>query len=53
MYQGGWLAERYGTAFESLRRVAEAVVGQQGPNNMIWIGRGFPPLNFVNMQVDT
>jgi VWFA-related protein len=53
VHQGGWLAERYGTAFESLRRVAEAVVGHQGPKNMIWIGRGFPSLNFVNMQVDT
>ncbi len=53
VHQGGWLAERYGTAFESLRRVAEAVVGHQGPKNMIWIGRGFPSLSFVNMQVDT
>lgn len=50
--QGGWIAERYGTAFGTLTRVAEAVVGHQGHKNMIWIGRGFPPYNFVNAPVD-
>ena len=52
-HNGGWLAERYGTAFESLRRVAQAVVGHQGQKNMIWVGRGFPALNFANLQIDS
>jgi VWFA-related protein len=41
--QGAWVNERYGTAFITLRRVAEAVIGHPGHKNMIWIGRGFPP----------
>ena len=41
--QGGWINERYATAFITLRRVAEAVMGHPGHKNMIWIGRGFPP----------
>jgi VWFA-related protein len=41
--QGGWVNERYTTAFITLRRVAEAVMGHPGHKNMIWIGRGFPP----------
>ena len=52
-HQGAWLAERYGTAFMTLRRVAEAVVGHPGHKNMIWIGRGFPALNFANQPLDT
>ena len=40
---GGWVNERYATAFITLRRVAEAVMGHPGHKNMIWIGRGFPP----------
>jgi VWFA-related protein len=48
-----WASERYATAFFTLRRVAEAVVGHQGHKNMIWIGRGFPALNFANTPVDT
>jgi VWFA-related protein len=52
-HQGGWIAERYTTAFITLRRVAEAVVGHPGHKNMIWIGRGFPPYNFVNAPLDT
>ncbi|WP_255462464.1 VWA domain-containing protein [Granulicella sp. WH15] len=52
-HQYSWVGERYATAFESLRRVAQAVVGHQGQKNMIWIGRGFPAVNFANMPVDT
>ena len=40
---GGWVSERYNTAFITLRSVAEAVMGHPGHKNMIWIGRGFPP----------
>jgi VWFA-related protein len=43
-HQGGWINERYATAFLTLRRVAEATVGHQGHKNMIWIGRGFPAI---------
>lgn len=52
-HQGGWLAERYGTAFNTLRRVALAVIGHPGHKNMIWIGRGFPNLNMANYPIDT
>jgi len=50
---GGWIAERYGTAFLTLRRVAEAVVGHPGHKNMIWIGRGFPAIFLSSVPVDT
>jgi VWFA-related protein len=47
--QGAWVGERYATAFLTLRRVAEAVRGHPGHKNMIWIGRGFPALNFARI----
>jgi VWFA-related protein len=49
--QGVRLAERYATAFGTLKGVAEAVIGHPGHKNMIWIGRGFPPVNLANMPV--
>ncbi len=52
-HQAAWLGERYATAFGTLRRVAEAVVGHPGHKNMIWIGRGFPAFNFANQPLDT
>ncbi len=52
-HQGAWIAERYATAFMTLRRVAQAVVGHPGHKNMIWIGRGFPALDFADVPVDT
>jgi VWFA-related protein len=52
-HQGGWLAERYGTAFGTLMRVAEATQGHIGHKNMIWIGRGFPAFNFANAPIDS
>jgi VWFA-related protein len=53
-HQGQWIGERYATAFLTLRRVAEAVVGHPGHKNMIWIGRGFPtrPVG-VSLDTDT
>ena len=51
-HQQAWLAERFSTAFGTLMRVAQATVGHPGHKNMIWIGRGFPALNFANLQVD-
>jgi VWFA-related protein len=53
-HQGQWIGERYATAFLTLRRVAEAVVGHPGHKNMIWIGRGFPARPFgVSLDTDT
>ena len=52
-HQFAWVAERYGTAFATLMRVAEATEGHPGHKNMIWIGRGFPALNFAKAPVDT
>jgi VWFA-related protein len=52
-HQNAWLSERYATAFITLRRVAQAVIGHPGHKNMIWIGRGFPNLNMANYPVDT
>ena len=45
--QGAWVGERYATAFITLRRVAQAVMGHPGHKNMIWIGRGFPPSRYL------
>lgn len=53
VHNGGWIGERFATAFATLTRVAEAVTGHPGHKNMIWIGRGFPAYNFVNGPVDT
>jgi VWFA-related protein len=53
--QGAWVAERYTTAFITLRRVAQAVMGHPGHKNMIWIGRGFPPTRRImtGWSIDT
>jgi VWFA-related protein len=48
-----WAEERYETAFVTLRRVAQAVMGHPGHKSMIWIGRGFPSLNLEDFEVDT
>jgi VWFA-related protein len=53
VHQAAWVAERYGTAFMTLRRVAEAVMGHPGHKNMIWIGRGFPSTRFGGWPIDT
>jgi VWFA-related protein len=53
VHQGAWVAERYATAFITMRRVAEAVMGHPGHKNLVWIGRGFPHLNMANVAVDT
>ncbi|HEV2620290.1 MAG TPA: VWA domain-containing protein, partial [Acidobacteriaceae bacterium] len=48
-----WAPERLATAFGTLERVAEATIGHPGHKNMIWIGRGFPSVNFHNGSVDS
>jgi len=52
VHQGGWVAERYSTAFTTLMRVAEATQGHIGHKNMIWIGRGFPAIHVETMPID-
>ncbi len=52
VHGGQWVSERYSTAFGTLIRVAEAVVGHPGHKNMIWIGRGFPSINLSNVPID-
>jgi VWFA-related protein len=53
VHQGAWVAERYATAFITLRRVGQAVMGHPGHKNMIWVGHGFPHYNLVNAPIDT
>jgi len=52
IHQGAWVGERYATAFTTLRRVAQAVIGHPGHKNMVWIGRGFPPFQIDRMGID-
>jgi VWFA-related protein len=47
VHQYAWVGERYATAFITLRRTAQAVMGHPGHKNMIWLGRGFPPSSLV------
>ena len=51
-HQFSWIPERYTTALYSLRRVAEATIGHSGHKNMIWLGRGFPTLDYTRISVD-
>jgi VWFA-related protein len=51
-HQFAWVAERYSTAFFTLRRVAEAAIGHQGHKNMIWLGRGFPTVDRSRFTID-
>jgi VWFA-related protein len=53
VHSGAWIVERYATAFITMRRVAEAVMGHPGHKNLVWIGRGFPHLNMANVGLDT
>ena len=52
-HNNSWVSERYATAFTTLRRVAEAVMGHPGHKNMIWIGRGFPAINWSGIPIDS
>jgi VWFA-related protein len=44
-----WQGEQINAAFGSLMGVAEATAGHRGHKNMVWIGRGFPPVNLADM----
>lgn len=45
-------AEQTAAAFASLLQIARATQGHQGHKNVVWIGRGFPALQWNNMQAD-
>ena len=47
-----WVSERYGQAFTTLLRVAQATEGHPGHKNMIWVGRGFPVIDFTRVALD-
>jgi VWFA-related protein len=47
-----WVPARFATAFATLMRVAEATEGHPGHKNMIWIGRGFPALDYSTVSID-
>ena len=44
-----WQAEQASAAVGTLISVAEATAGHRGHKNMIWIGRGFPPIDLGNV----
>jgi VWFA-related protein len=48
-----WIPDRFAMAFATLMRVAEASEGHPGHKNMIWIGRGFPALDYTNVPIDS
>ncbi len=43
---GGWETEQFNAAFASLIGVAQATAGHPGHKNLVWIGRGFPSINW-------
>ncbi|WP_419805505.1 VWA domain-containing protein [Terriglobus sp.] len=47
-----WVSERYGQAFTTLLRIAQATQGHPGHKNMIWVGRGFPTIDFTRVALD-
>ena len=47
-----WQGEQINATFGSLIGVAEATAGHHGHKNMIWIGRGFPPINMETLTTD-
>jgi VWFA-related protein len=47
-----WVPDRFAMAFATLMRVAEASEGHAGHKNMIWIGRGFPAMDYSLVPID-
>jgi VWFA-related protein len=47
-----WVPDRFEMAFATLMRVAEASEGHPGHKNMIWIGRGFPSIDYTTVPID-
>jgi VWFA-related protein len=44
-----WEGEQASAAVGTLIAVAEATAGHRGHKNMIWVGRGFPPIDLGNV----
>jgi VWFA-related protein len=40
-----WQTQQVNAAFGSMMGVAEATAGHRGHKNLIWVGRGFPPVD--------
>jgi VWFA-related protein len=47
-----WQGEQFNAAFSALMEVAQATAGHAGHKNMIWIGRGFPSIDPMNLPAD-
>jgi VWFA-related protein len=45
-----WQSEQVNGAFASLMSVAEATAGHPGHKNLIWVGRGFPPIDPLKLM---
>jgi VWFA-related protein len=41
-----WMQEQMNGAFGALTSVAQATIGHSGHKNVLWIGRGFPPIRW-------
>ncbi len=47
-----WTSEQTAAAFASLIQIAKATQGHPGHKNLIWIGRGFPAINWLHLPHD-
>jgi VWFA-related protein len=48
-----WQSEQVNAAFGSLTAVAQATAGHAGHKNIVWIGRGFPPISLSELLPDS
>ncbi len=48
-----WQGEQVNAAFGSLTAVAQATAGHAGHKNIVWIGRGFPPIDLSQLLSDS
>jgi len=46
---GSWKTQQFNAAFASLMEVAQATAGHPGHKSMIWIGRGLPTVDPMNL----
>ena len=49
---GSWKGEQFSAAFSSLMAVAQATAGHPGHKNMVWVGRGFPAIEWDTLPAD-
>lgn len=47
-----WKSDQFAAAFASLIAIAKATQGHPGHKNIIWIGRGFPAIPWVDLTQD-